>query len=157
MKIILYAEDEPDDVFFMERAFTKTAIDARLVSVPNGAEAVAYLAGDGRYYDREEFPLPHLILLDLNMPQKNGFDVLKWIRATPHVCNLPVMVLTSSNNDADRERSARLGTNVYVVKPSQPEKLAGVVHLLKDHWLADGQPLFGTPLPSGEPDTDDAV
>lgn len=150
MKTILYVEDEPDDVFFMERAFTKTRVDARLMPVPNGAEAVAYLAGDGRYHDREEFPLPDLALLDLNMPQKNGFDVLKWIRATPHVCNLPVMVLTSSNNEADRERSARLGTNAYVVKPSQPEKLTDVVRAFAEYWLGDGQSISGTPRPAPE-------
>src|SRR4051812_10546785 len=94
---ILYAEDEEDDVLFVQRAFKDAKILNPLVVVPDGLSAIDYLGGAGRYANRAEHPLPCLALLDFNMPQTSGLDVLKWIRTQPSVCTLPVIMLTSSS------------------------------------------------------------
>src|SRR3954468_16630522 len=126
MKPILYAEDEPDDVFFMQRAFRQAGIEHPLLAVRDGAEAIAYLSGKGKYSNRDAYPLPRLVLLDLNMPESSGFDVLNWIRSTPAVSTLPVLVLTSSSHPSDIERASLLGANGYLVKPGKPERLVDV-------------------------------
>jgi CheY-like chemotaxis protein len=135
MKSVLYADDDGDDVFFMRRAFDQHGTEARLFTVKNGADAVAYLSGEGKYTNRAEHPLPQLVLLDLKMPVMDGFDVLKWIRGTPAVSSLPVIVLTSSANESDRSRAALLGANGYLVKPGRPDKLEDLVRVFKQYWL----------------------
>lgn len=136
MTPILYAEDEPDDVFFMERAFKEAGIAQPLQIVTDGNEVIAYLSGTDPYADRGRFPLPGLVLLDINMPPTSGFEVLKWIRSTPAICTLPVLVLTSSNHESDVQRASLLGANGYLVKPGRPELLVGMVKAFKDYWLA---------------------
>jgi CheY-like chemotaxis protein len=136
MRPILYAEDEADDVFFMRRAFEAAGIGHPLRTVADGQEIIAYLSGVGQYADRCEHPLPGLILLDLNMPRTSGFEVLKWIRATPAVSALPILVLTSSNHDSDVQRASLLGANGYIVKPGKPEDLLEIVKAVKAYWLA---------------------
>jgi CheY-like chemotaxis protein len=134
MKSVLYAEDSADDAFFMERALKQQGCGARLYVVSNGAEAISYLAGENSYQDRQANPLPNVVLLDLSMPVKNGFDVLKWIRSRPELKELPVYMLTSSSYEADRHRARALGANGYLVKPGQPDGLADLLrpwkHLL---------------------------
>lgn len=134
MKTILYAEDDPDDVFFLQRAFKKVAPEVNPVIVDNGAEAIAYLSGQNHYQDRAAHPAPSLVLLDINMPVANGFEVLKWIRSQPGFQALPVFVLTSSNNEADRDRATALGANGYLVKPGQPDKLAELLLTCQQYW-----------------------
>ena len=136
MRPILYAEDETDDIFFMRRAFQQTGIAHPLEAVPDGDEAIAYLAGTGKYADRIAYPLPALVLLDLNMPRTSGFEVLKWIRNRPPVSGLPVLVISSSNHDADIQRASLLGANGYLVKPGNPDDLFEMVKAFKDYWLA---------------------
>jgi len=136
MKPILYAEDEQDDVIFMERAFRQAGIEHPLHTVSDGGEVIAYLCGKGKYGNRDEYPMPGLVLLDLDMPETSGFDVLKWIRSTPAVSTLPVLVLTSSSQPSDIERASLLGANGYLVKPGKPERLVDVVKAFKDYWLS---------------------
>jgi len=135
MKTVLYAEDDPDDVFFFQRAFKKVAPAGSLFVVENGAQAIAYLAGKNPFLDRAAHPLPNLVLLDINMPVSNGFEVLAWIRAQPELSHLPVVVLTSSNNDADRSRATALGANGYLVKPGQPDGLADLLLACQQYWI----------------------
>jgi CheY-like chemotaxis protein len=134
-KPILYAEDEENDVFLMERAFKKADIPNPLRIVPDGRLAVEYLAGAGTYADREAHPMPGLILLDLNMPGKHGLDVLEWLRAQPATSTLLVVVFTSSNQDRDIHRAYSLGANGYLIKPGKPDELLVTVKLIKDYWL----------------------
>lgn len=136
MKPILYAEDEPDDIFFMRRAFEQAEIEQPLQTVSDGDEAIAYLSGLGKYTDRKRYPLPALVLLDLNMPQSSGFEVLKWIRSTPSLSALPVLVITSSSQESDIRRASLLGANGYMVKPGKPDELLSMVKAFKDYWLA---------------------
>src|ERR1041384_6928520 len=96
---ILLAEDDPDDVLLAQIALRKARLANPLQIVRDGEEAIAYLQGEGRYADRNRYPLPILLLLDLKMPKVNGFQVLEWLRKQPLLSRLPVAVLTSSDHD----------------------------------------------------------
>jgi CheY-like chemotaxis protein len=106
-----------------------------LVVVPNGQEAIDYCAGVGRYANREENPLPCLVLLDLNMPRKSGLEVLKWIREDQSISAVPVIILTSSLQESDIHRAYVAGANAYLGKPSQPEDLTGMIKAVEEFWL----------------------
>ena len=134
-KPILYAEDEEDDAYFMRRAFKTAAIAHPLVVVPDGQQAIEYLSGAGCYSNRDEYPLPCLLLLDLNLPKKSGIEVLTWIRNDTSVSTLPVIVLTSSLQDADIHRAYVQGANAYLVKPSSIDQLVRTVKTIRDFWL----------------------
>jgi CheY-like chemotaxis protein len=134
-KPVLYAEDEENDALFVQRAFSETSILSPLVVVPDGAVALDYLAGTGAYSDRLAHPLPCLVLLDLNLPRKSGLEVLKWIRAQPTISTLPVIILTSSGQEADIHRAYLHGANGFLVKPGKPDALLVMVKAIKDYWL----------------------
>jgi CheY-like chemotaxis protein len=148
---ILYAEDDENDAFLTQRAFKQEEIRNPLVIVPDGKAAVDYLTGVGQYANREEHPWPCLILLDLKMPGKSGLEVLEWIRNQPNISILPVVMLTSSDQESDIHRAYLLGANGYLVKPNRPEEISEMAKAIKDYWLTanrnprvDGVPL-GTP------------
>lgn len=132
---ILYAEDDENDGFFLQRAFRQVGISNPVVVAPNGQDAIDYCSGGGRYASRSEHPLPCLMLLDLHMPKKSGMEVLSWVRADPYVRPLPIIILTSSLQDIDIERAYLAGANAYLVKPSQPEELNRMARTIKDFWL----------------------
>jgi len=134
MKTVLYVEDEPDDVFFMQRAFDNARLEARLISVADGRAALAYLAGEGTAADRANHPLPDVLLIDLNMPLVSGFDVLRSVRQSPTLGALPVIVFTSSSQPSDQHRAAELGATAYWVKPSNPERLIRIISELHRYW-----------------------
>jgi CheY-like chemotaxis protein len=138
-KPVLYAEDDEDDVFLMQRAFSKAGIPNPLRTVQDGNEAVDYLAGNGSFGDREQHPMPCLMLLDINLPGKSGLEVLKWLRAKPATGIIPVVVLSSSNQESDIHRAYILGANGYLVKPGQPDKLLAMVRGINDYWLAQNR------------------
>jgi CheY-like chemotaxis protein len=135
IKPILYVEDEEDDAFFVKRAFDQAGIVNPLIVVSDGQEAIDYCAGSGRYKNRDEYPLPCLVLLDLNIPKKSGLEVLKWIRTQPSVSTLPVLVITSSSQHSDIHRAYLQGANAYLVKPSKSNELVEMVKAIKDFWL----------------------
>lgn len=136
LKPILYAEDEENDVFLMQRAFKDAAIANCLQTVKDGNQAIEYLTGAGAYVDRSQYPLPCLVLLDLKMPKRSGHDVLQVIRSQPALCTLPVIVLTSSNQESDVHRAYLLGANGYLIKPGRPNELLTMVKGIRDYWLA---------------------
>jgi CheY-like chemotaxis protein len=133
--IILLAEDSEADVLLLERAFAHLGIDVLVHSVPDGAEAIAYLNGDGRYARREEFPLPDLLLLDLKMPLANGFEVIQWVRAQPRLAALRIVVLTTSDQERDIDRAHRVGANSFLVKPISFDDFKVLVRKLCEYWL----------------------
>jgi CheY-like chemotaxis protein len=132
---ILLVEDEPDDVYFLKRAFTSTSVTAPIVVLADGGAAIDYLAGTGAFSNRDEHPLPALMLLDLKLPGVTGFDVLAWLRAQPGLKRLPVIVLTSSSQDEDVRRAYDLGVNSYLVKPSGLKAIADVAQQIERYWL----------------------
>lgn len=142
-KPILYAEDDENDVFFMQRAFKQAGIVNPLRTVPDGKHAIEYLEGTGPYANRLENPMPCLILLDLSMPGRSGLDVLKWVRSQPYTSELPVIVLTSSNQESDIHRAYLLGANGYLIKPGRPDELLLMVKGISDYWLAHNRTPVG--------------
>jgi CheY-like chemotaxis protein len=119
---VLLVEDNPDDVFLMRRVFKKARIKAQLLVVTDGKQAVSYLEGTGEYGDRQLYPLPDLVFLDLKLPFLHGFVVLAWIRKQAHLNDVHVIILTSSMEDQDREKAAAFGSP-YLVKPPTPAML----------------------------------
>lgn len=132
---ILIAEDDPDDAYMLRRAFTKANVANPLVFVGDGDEAIDYLSGSGRFAAQDDHPLPVVLLLDLKMPRRNGFEVLEWVRDHPGLGRLPVVVLTSSRQSTDLARAYELGANSYLVKPGSPEALLATVQGLGVYWL----------------------
>jgi CheY-like chemotaxis protein len=130
---ILIAEDSPDDVFILREAFRKAGVHHKLHVVSDGVEAVAYLNGEDSYANRTQYPFPDILLLDLNMPRLNGFEVLEWLRAEDHCRRLVVHILSASALEADIERAYELGANSYFVKPSRMDELVAFVSAL-NQW-----------------------
>ena len=132
---VLLVDDSENDLKLMEVAFQKAGFDSPLQMVHDGEEAIAYLKGEGPYADRNKFPLPGVILLDLNMPMKNGFDVLDWLRSQRQAFKrISTIILTASMRAEDVERAFDLGANSYLVKPSTLEELIAMIRCLRD-WL----------------------
>ena len=134
-KTVLLVEDEENDVFFMKYAFKEVGVLNPLHVAVDGQEAMDYLSGNGRYADRERFPLPCLTLLDLKLPRVMGLEVLKWMREQPALKTLIVIILTSSRLGPDIERAYQLGANAYLVKPSSPPELRETARRIKEFWL----------------------
>jgi CheY-like chemotaxis protein len=127
---VLVAEDNADDVFFLQQAIKKAGIGWRLDSVSDGIAALAYLNGEGDFSDRSAHPFPSVMLLDLNMPGMNGFEVLEWVRKDSRCSLLVVHVLSSSSREADIRRAYDLRANSYAIKPSRVDELVGFVSAL---------------------------
>src|SRR5438105_3715160 len=113
---VLIVDDSEDDVLLVRLSFQRADFKADLRTVLDGEDAIAYLEGQFPYNDREQYPLPTLVLLDLNLPKKNGFQVLEWIRAQPDLRHLPVFILTSSMRMGDVEKALDLGATSFFVK-----------------------------------------
>ena len=132
---VLLAEDDPDDILLTHLAFEKARLVNPLQVVRDGEEAIAYLKGTGKFADRNRFPLPILVLLDLKMPKVHGFQVLEWLRAHPQLNRLPVAVMTSSTQDPYVTRAFELGADSYLIKPPNAEALLALVQRLHAYWL----------------------
>ena len=133
--LILLADDDEDDVLLLKMAIRELRQPVDVFVVSDGERAVSYLAGEGEYRDREEFPLPSLVLLDLNMPCRNGFEVLEWARSQEGLKRLPIVVLSSSTQGPHINRSYELGANSYVVKASKFDELVERLRILCEYWL----------------------
>ena len=131
--MILVAEDDENDVFLIKRALHQAQFENPLAVVQTGEEAIAYLKGAAPYQDREKHPLPALVLLDLKMPRRDGFEVLAWIRQQPELNGLAVVVLTSSQESSDINRAYALGANSYLVKPANFLSLVEMINRLKEY------------------------
>jgi CheY-like chemotaxis protein len=131
---LLLVEDNSADVFIFNRVARKALIENPIQVARDGQEAVDYLAGNGKFADRSQFPLPGLILLDLKLPLKDGFEVLQWMRKEPALASIPVVILTSSSEPRDTERARALGALCYLLKPPTPESLAELLEGLRISW-----------------------
>jgi CheY-like chemotaxis protein len=128
---ILLEEDNEDDVFIFQRAFKQAEIRQRLQVVCDGQEATDYFLGHGRFADRDKFPLPVLVLLDLKLPLKHGLEVLHSIRSQPASADTCVIVLTSSAEERDLQRAQELRAYAYLVKPPTRQTLIEVIAAVK--------------------------
>lgn len=134
-KTILVVEDDQNDLLFLERALKRTNFNKPLQVVTHGDSAIEYLEGTGAYRDRELHPMPNLVLLDLKLPGKSGFEVLTWMRRQPRFKKLRITVLTGSSLTIDVYRAYEMGADSYLVKPVTTEKLAEMIQRLKLRWL----------------------
>lgn len=137
---ILLVEDDKNDLLFMRMAMEKAGLADQLHVVEDGQDAIDYLQGEGIYADRETHPLPCMVLLDTKLPHVMGLDVLKWIREQPALETMVVIMLTASQQGSDIRRACQLGANSYLVKPSNPLRLAEMMDALKRYWLIFNQP-----------------
>ncbi len=135
LSTILLVEDTPDDAELLEYAFRKAGIANPLLTVADGDAAVDYIGGTGTYADRRRHPLPELILLDLKLPRRSGFEVLGFIRGQEAARHTPVVVFTSSSQHADIQRAYEAGANSYLVKPIGRDTLIEMVRSLKAYWI----------------------
>jgi CheY-like chemotaxis protein len=131
---ILIVDDSENDILLLRLAFKKAEFDVGVREVHDGAEAIAYLQGAAAYGDRREFPLPTLMLLDLNMPMKNGWDVLAWTRAQPGLRRLPIFIMTTSPRTEDIAQAFEIGANSFLVKPHTLDALVEMTRCLKG-WV----------------------
>jgi CheY-like chemotaxis protein len=132
---ILVIEDDPNDLFFIKRAFSALETDCHMIAVGDGAEAIDYLRGVDDYCNRERFPMPALILMDLKMPRVDGFEFLGWLRREPGLRIVPVVVFSSSNLEHDITRAYHLGANSFVVKLQDNTHLPDTLQTLASYWL----------------------
>ena len=135
---ILYAEDDPNDVALVQVAF-QVRSDLDFHFVRDGLEALNYVFGRDKFTDRRIYPLPNLILLDLKMPRLSGFDVLAFLRQHSAFATIPVVVLSSSDQQSDVDRAYQLGANAYVVKPSAFVQLQSVLTRTVDFFLVQSR------------------
>jgi CheY-like chemotaxis protein len=131
---ILLAKDNETDAMLVRRAMEIAGVKARMEVVRDGQEAVDYLAGVNSYADRVKHPFPKLMLLDLQMPRLDGFEVLRIVRKNFQF-TLPVIVLTNSENPSDIKRAYDLGATSYFRKPDSIEGLDEMIHVLHAYWL----------------------
>jgi len=132
---ILVAEDDPADRFLIEESLGKSFLANTLHFVKDGVEAMAFLRNEGMYADKVKYPKPGLFLLDLNMPKKDGREVLEEVREDPTLCTIPIVVLTTSKEDEDLCRSYKLGANSYITKPVDFEGFVKLMSVLDMYWF----------------------
>jgi CheY-like chemotaxis protein len=140
---ILLVEDNPQDEMLTLRALRKVNLANQVDVVRDGQQALDYLGGEGEFAERRPAPLPAVVLLDLNLPRVGGLEVLQRLRSMPRTRVLPVVILTSSDEDRDRMRSYENGANSFVRKPLDFGEFAETVARLGVYWLATNEP----PLP----------
>ncbi len=140
---ILLVEDNPQDEMLTLRALRKVNLSNQVVVVRDGQQALDYLGGEGEFADQRAMPLPAVVLLDLNLPRVGGLQVLQRLRSMTRTRLLPVVILTSSDEDRDRLRSYENGANSFVRKPLDFGEFAETVARLGVYWLATNEP----PLP----------
>lgn len=146
---ILLVEDDPNDTLLIKRAFQKAGLGEVLKNVGDGDQAIQYLSGGNEFADRARFPLPFLVLLDLKMPGMDGFDVLQWVRGQRDFKRLLVVVLTSSNLQADVDRAYDLGANSYLVKPVEFNEMVNMIQRFEAYWTEINR--FPTPASAPKP------
>src|SRR5688572_11317953 len=135
---ILMVDDSEDNLLLMRAAFGRAQANHPLQEALDGEAAIAYLQGEGAYSNRDIFPLPTVMLLDLNMPRKNGFEVLAWVRAQPGLKRLAIIILTASMRTEDVERAFDLGATSFLVKPLGLDELTAMLRCLCD-WIQFNQ------------------
>jgi CheY-like chemotaxis protein len=148
--IYLIAEDDSDTQLLIQRAFKQADLSAPLYFADDGEQAIEYLAGRGQFSDRSRYPLPAILLFDLKMPFKDGFDVLRWIRAHPSFRKLVVIMFSGSSLERDVEQAFDLGVNSFVMKPVSFSELLQVIMAIHHYWFGCNhfpQPGDGETLP----------
>lgn len=148
-------DDSPDDQFLLELAFRKSGVAHHFHALPSGEAALDYMKGSGKYGDRQKFPVPDVLILDLKMHGCSGLDVLKWLRQHPDCAIIPVIVFSSSNLPTDVKRAYQLGANAYVSKPGGLTELVELIQFAFQFWNRCEIPEL--PVTCGEAEKNQAV
>lgn len=133
--MVLVAEDDADDRLLIQKAFTKSWEAGKLMYVENGEELVKYLKRQAPYINETEYPRPQIVILDLNMPKKDGRQALKEIKVDKELCKIPVIVFTTSSQPDDIEHMYKLGSNSYITKPSSFDGLLNIAKEIEVYWF----------------------
>ena len=132
---VLLVEDDLNDIFLVKRAFKKARLQNPLQVVTDGQEAIHYLRGLGKYSDREAHPLPTLIVMDIKMPRKTGFEVLEWVKGQGRpLRRIPIVIVSSSDNPSDINQAYELGANAYMVKPVNFREVEHLFESITHYW-----------------------
>lgn len=137
---ILFAEDSMDDATLTIRALTKSGFNNKLLHVQDGAEALDFIYCRGKYSERNPKSHPKLLLLDLKMPKVSGMQVLEKVKSDPDLKHIPVVILTSSQEDPDLEKCYALGANSYIVKPVDSNNFFTAIKDMGMYWMILSQP-----------------
>lgn len=140
LPLILVIEDDVNDALLIRRTLKSAGVRNPYRLVRDGDSAIRYLVGTGIYADRQKYPLPELVLLDLRMPGMNGFELLRWIRNQPEFRKLRVVVLTSSHEIGDVNEAYRLGANSFLVKPLEFQNVEALFATLKAQLVLPNEP-----------------
>jgi CheY-like chemotaxis protein len=136
LDLILLIEDNPSDAWLFQRALKKAGVTTRVERLSTGDDAVAYLQGQAPYDNRAAHPLPGIVVLDLKLPRRSGFEVLEWVRSsTGSLRLLPIVVLSSSSMPNDVNRAYSLGANSYLTKPYGASEFTRLASAFRDYWL----------------------
>src|SRR5437879_12450070 len=134
--LVLYVEDNADDVLLLRHAFKRADILDPVQFAQDGQEAIDYLAGAEKFSDRQKYPMPRLVLLDLKLPRKTGIEVLQWIRGQPVLRKLPVIILSASAQKSDVGRCYEVGANAFLVKPTGIDTVGDMCRAIQHSWMA---------------------
>ena len=137
--LILIAEDSSDDLSLLLDTFNQGRLANPVQAVRDGEQVIAYLSGEGIFSNREKYPLPALLLLDLELPRKHGLEVLEWIRRQPALTSLRIVVLTSSGKMQEANRAYQLGANSFLVKPIDFIDFVRLTQAINGRWLWDNR------------------
>ena len=134
-RVVLMVDDDDEDVYLTRRAFASSASIDAFRHVADGTSLFAYLGAEGEYADRDAWPRPRLILMDINMPRENGFALLERLRADEAIAPIPVIMLSTSLADTDIDKAYRLGANSFIGKPVTFEGMRDVARRVDGFWF----------------------
>jgi CheY-like chemotaxis protein len=140
---VLIAEDNEDDAFLLQHAFRNLGLQNPIQIVTDGEQVIGYLRGNGEFADRQQFPFPSVLFLDIKMPKIDGFQVLEWIRDHPECHVMPTIIFSTSSDPGDVTRAYQCGANAYLVKPGTLPELEALLKRTFDFWAVCAKP----PLP----------
>jgi CheY-like chemotaxis protein len=136
-KPILQVEDSADDARLLQLAFQKAGVTNQIITVQDGEEALCYLNGEGACADRNRFPMPGVILLDLKLPGISGFDVLAWIKQQSSLKEILIVVISGHSEISQLNRAYSLGAHSFLTKPINGQDVANLTNAFKEHWTFD--------------------
>lgn len=143
---LLMVDDSPDDIFFVQKALEESGVGQFFHAVSDGKEAIAYLRAEGKFADRQKYPFPNVLLLDLKMPGMNGFDILRWLQNHPECKVIPSIAFSSSYLESDVHQVYVLGGNAFIAKPTRFNELVDLIQTTYKFWSRCQTP----PPPPGE-------
>jgi len=132
--LILLIEDSDDDVFFFKRALGQAKLSNPVQVLPDAAQAIKYLEGSEPFADRTQFPVPRIVFVDLHLPSKDGFDLIKWLGDKPQFRNLHIVAISGIGRIEDIDRAYQMGANSFVTKPIKPEDLQNLARGFATSW-----------------------